>query len=266
VDNSPSSWAAKAESELSTLKDVAGARIELDQEGEVTSVHVVTHSHKQARLIVRDVVTLLKVRFRRDIDYKMVSIAYAAEAPSRPPTPSSRPMPGPSPVAAAVPDEPVESEPEDEDREDVEPGPVRDDRIRFSSVNLFVSGLRTQAQVELRWKGIARTGSASGWSTRAGAQRLIADAALAAIHEFLEDEVALSVHEVETVKLGRRRAIVVSLSLLAHRSEKILVGTCTVEQDPQQAVVLATLSALNRIFGGLRTKEPTVYVLRPTST
>ena len=46
---------------------------------------------------------------------------------------------------------------------------------------------------------------------------------------------------------------------------KRLVGCCTVEQDAQQAVALATLAALNRVVGGLRTKEPTEYVLRPTS-
>jgi len=38
-----------------------------------------------------------------------------------------------------------------------------------------------------------------------------------------------------------------------------------VEQDAQQAVALATLAGLNRVLGGLRTKEPTEYVLRPSS-
>jgi hypothetical protein len=49
------------------------------------------------------------------------------------------------------------------------------------------------------------------------------------------------------------------------RQEKILVGTCVIEQDLHQAVVFATLAALNRLVGGLRPKEPTEYVLRPTS-
>ena len=39
-----------------------------------------------------------------------------------------------------------------------------------------------------------------------------------------------------------------------------------IEQDPPQAVVLATLDALNRVVGGLRVKEPTEYVLRPTTS
>jgi len=140
------------------------------------------------------------------------------------------------------------------------------ERMRFGSVNLFVSGPRTQAQVELRWKGLARMGGASGWSTRDGAHRLVAQATLAAVQEFLDGEVAFGQPDVEFVRMGRRRMALVALSLLAHRQEKLLVGSCAVEQDVQQAVVLATLAALNRIMGGLPTRVPTEYVLRPTST
>ena len=150
--------------------------------------------------------------------------------------------------------------------EEPEPERVGAERIRFGSVNLFVSGPRTQAQVELRWNGLARMGGASGWSTRDGAHRLVAQATLAAVQEFLDGEIAFGHPEVEFVRMGRRRVVLVALSLLAHRQEKVLVGSCAVEQDVQQAVVLSTLAALNRIVGGLPTRVPTEYVLRPTST
>ena len=42
-------------------------------------------------------------------------------------------------------------------------------------------------------------------------------------------------------------------------------GGCTVESDTPQAVVLATLSALNRVVAGMKAKEPTEYVLRSES-
>jgi hypothetical protein len=171
-----------------------------------------------------------------------------------------KPAPAPAPLrgrreAPGPASEPVIPEPE---------APL-EERIRFGSVNLYVAGSRAQAQVELRWKGVPRMGSASGWSTREGAHRLIATATLNSIQEFLDDDVALGVADVEFVQMGRRQVAVVGLTLLAHRQEKLLVGSCTVEQDVQQAVVLATLTALNRVVGGLRTKEPTEYVLRPAS-
>ena len=94
----------------------------------------------------------------------------------------------------------------------------------------------------------------------------MAAAALAALQEFLDDDVALGVEAVEVVRMGGHEVAVVGLALLTHRQEKILTGCCTVGRDLPQAVVLATLSALNRVIGGLKTKEPIEYVLRPAST
>ena len=144
--------------------------------------------------------------------------------------------------------------------------PVRDDRIRYENANLIVHGQRTQAQVELRWKGLPRIGNASGWSARDDAHRLVAQATTLAVQEFLSDPIALSVREVSFLETGGHRVVLVVLSLLAHRHEKVLTGSCTVERDTTQAVVLATLSALNRLVAGMRVKEPTEYVLRAETT
>lgn len=263
LDTRTASWAAQAETAIRALRDVEGVSIQLEGE-EIREIHVLTRSKRPPKQIVRDVQTVLLARFGRSIDYRVVSVAFtrgepaaadsmvAETAESAPPAaaPSSAPAPARAPRALAEPD--FES--------------AGAERIRFGSVNLFVSGPRTQAQVELRWKGLARMGGASGWSTRDGAYRLVAQATLAAVQEFLDGEVAFGQPDVEFVRIGRRRMAVVALSLLAHRQEKLLVGSCAVEQDVQQAVVLATLAALNRIMGGLPTRVPTEYVLRPTST
>jgi len=244
--DSTTSWTAKAEAAIRSLRDVEGASIQAEGD-EIREIHILTHSSRPAKQIVRDVQTVLQTRFDRRIDHRVVSVAYAKGESATPRhEPTARPVtvvPPPQPAEAAAPE-----------------------RIRFAGVNLFVSGPRTQAQVELKWKGLPRMGSASGWSTRSGAHRLVSQATIAAVQEFLADEVALAVHDVEILKLGRRRAVVVSLALLADRQEKVLVGSCVVEQDVPQSVVLATLAALNRVVGGLRTKEPTEYILRPTST
>ncbi len=253
LDTSRTSWTSKAEAAIRALRDVEGANIQLDGE-EIREIHVLTRSMRPPKQIVRDVQTVLLTRFNRSIDYRVVSVAYV-----KPELAGSEHAP-----AARAPAGGVDTRAEPKATAEFErAGP---ERIRFGSVNLFVSGPRTQAQVELRWKGLSRMGSASGWSTRDGAHRLVAQATLAAVQEFLAGEVALGSPDVEFVKAGRRRVAVVTLALLAHRQEKLLVGGCTIEQDVQQAVVLATLAGLNRIVGGLPTREPTEYVLRPTST
>ena len=236
MDSTRTSWTAKAEAAILTLRDVEGASIQAAND-EVREIHVLTSSSRPAKQIVRDVQTLLLTRFNQSIDHRVVSVAYTEPGVA----------PGPRPGVA--------------------PGPSRDsqqdgapaalvDRPRFVSANLYVSGSRAQAQVELKWRGVPRMGSASGWSTRDSAFRLIATATTAAIQEYLEDGLALSLTEVEFVRLGRHTVVVVALELLAHREQKMLVGCCAVGQDRQQAVVLATLAALNRVLGGLPGREP----------
>jgi hypothetical protein len=248
LDTPRSTWTARAEAALRTLRDVDQASIEAEGD-EVREIHIVSSSLRQPKQIVRDVQSLLRTSFDLTIDHRVVSVAFL-----RPADPGTAKLRG-----AAEPDPGRAPEPVPARR--VAPA----DRIRFGSVNLYVTGPRAQAQVELRWKGITRMGSASGWSTREGGQRLIAQATLAAVQEFLDEDMALSVNGLEFTRVGGQEVALVGLLLLAHRHEKPLVGSCTVEHDAQQAVVLATLAALNRVVGGLRTKEPTEYVLRPTS-
>jgi hypothetical protein len=240
---------AKAEAAIMALRDVEGVAIQADGE-EIREIHVLSASSRPPKQIVRDVQTLLLTRFNRTIDHRVVSVAFTSPGPTPGSNAATATMARPS-VAPEPPAVPVTA---------------ADDRIRFGSANLFVSGPRVQAQVELRWKGVPRMGSATGLSTRDGAHRLIAQATLAAIQEFLEEDIALSLEGLDIFRLGRRDIVVVGLDLITHREHKSLSGCCTVEQDVQQAVVLATLAALNRVLGGLPVKEPTEYVLRPTSS
>jgi hypothetical protein len=301
VDVAKSPWFIKAEAEIKTLRDVESASVQGDGDA-IREIHVLTRSNRPPKQIVRDVQAVLLNRFNRSIDYRVVSVAYlslgasgdhgdsngSTPAPSAdPPVPdfdAGQESPRPSPVkvveaprasapyleAAATAARANEPSPAPmgkvvEGPNAVSDRPPLDERIRFGGVNLYVSGPRTQAQVELLWRGLPRLGTASGWSTRSGAHRLVASAALSAVQEFLAEELALTLIDVEFLRLGRKRAVVVSLSMLVERQEKILVGTCVIEQDLHQAVVFATLAALNRLVAGLRAKEPTEYVLRPTS-
>lgn len=248
--NTTTTVAARAEAAIRRLQGIEGVRVEAEGNS-IRAIHILAPPGRPAKTYVRDVQTALQTQLGVSIDFRVVSVAFTrgeldAEPAERPVESVVSPTPAAAPVA------------------EPEPPALRDDRIRFESVNLFVSGPRTQAQVELRWKGLPRMGSASGWSTRDESHRLVAQATATAVQEFLADPVALSVQGVEFVDVGRSKVAIVSLSLLAHRQERLLTGSCSIEQDTPQAVVLATLAALNRVVGGLSVKEPTEYVLRPS--
>jgi hypothetical protein len=246
---STTTLAARAEAAIRRLRDVEGVSVRTDG-NDILEIHVTTSSERPPKNIVRDVQTVLRTGVGVSIDHRVVSVALAqkgavavAEAPADPPAPSAF------------------------DALDAPEAPARTaERIQFEGVNLFVSGPRTQAQVELRWKGLPRIGSATGWSSRDESHRLVAQAAAAAVQEFLADPIALNVQGVEFATFGRHRVALVAISLVAHRQEKLLTGSCPIDQDTPQAVVLATLDALNRVVAGLRVKEPTEYVLRPTTS
>ncbi len=247
--------AERAEAAIRRLREVDGVSVRVEAD-EVVEVHVVSSSQRSPKQIVRDVQAVLRTELNLAIDHRIVSVALARpeerEVPDRKPAPRRERAPEPEPVFASRP-------------EAAPAPPPREDRIRYENANLIVHGQRTQAQVELRWKGLPRVGNASGWSARDDAHRLVAQATTLAVQEFLADPIALNVREVSFVETGGHRVVVVVLSLLAHRHERVLTGSCTVEKDTPQAVVLATLDALNRLVAGMRVKEPTEYVLRAES-
>lgn len=258
MDAARAGWMSQAEAALMSLRDVESAVIHA-QGDEIREIHIVTSSNRPAKQIVRDVESLLAARFHRVINHKVVSVAFtgrpvAAAAPAVTPDPVAVPAHEPAPVAApAATAAPAAS-----------PDPV-DTRIRFKAANVFVNGTRVQAQVDFQWKGLPRSGTSAGHGTRDAGQRLVAQAVLQGIQDFLEEDLALSLDGVEMARVGGREVAVVTVQLVAHREHKSLVGCCTVEQDVPQAVALATLAAVNRVLGGLPTREPVEYVLRPTS-
>lgn len=222
---------------------------------------------------MRDVESALNACLQKRIDHRVISVVMmegpegvegggaetGSEAAPRAGTRAEAGPPAPAPAARTA------------DRERPAPPAVTargagHERVRFVGANLYVAGLRTQAQVEIAWRGVTRLGSATGASARDDAGRLVAAATLQALQPFLGEERMLAVQDVARLRMGRRTVVVVAVKLLEQRAEKALTGSCTLEHDLPQTVVFATLSAVNRILGGLAVREPVEYELRPTST
>jgi hypothetical protein len=226
---------------------------------------------------VRDVESALNAYLRKRIDHRVISVVMEREEADG--VDSDRTA-GADAAGAGMPAKPVTPPPAEARRREPAEGPTfgesslpaapargtRRERLRFVSANLYVAGLRTQAQVEIAWQGVTRMGSATGPSTRDNAARLVASATLQALQPFLGEVRTLAVQDVARVRMGGRTVVVVAVKLLEQRSEKALTGSCTLEHDLPQTVVFATLSAVNRILGGVAVREPVEYELRPTST
>ena len=255
------------------LREIEYATITTDGE-EIKEVHVVARTTRKPKQIVRDVESALKATLGRHVDHRVISVVIEREdaAPTNatraatPRAPAYEPAPeAPRTVVSEAPRSMSEPSERTAPRMRLAAPPTGGARVRFVSANLYVAGLRTQAQVELTWRGMTRLGSATGPSTRENAERLVASATLSALQPFLGEERTLAVEDVARLRMGRRAVYVVSVKLLEQRSEKVLTGSCTLEQDAPQTVVFATLAAVNRILGGMASQEPVEYELRPAS-
>jgi hypothetical protein len=94
----------------------------------------------------------------------------------------------------------------------------------------------------------------------------VANATLDALAHFVADDCSFSLEDVGVVGLGRDRVVLVTVDFLSISEERTVSGSCiAAEDDLLYSVVCATLNAVNRIFEGLRTKEPLEYEIEPES-
>jgi len=136
-------------------------------------------------------------------------------------------------------------------------------RIEFIGVSVAQAHLRAEARVELALDGVETVAAVGGVDSADSVLRIIAEATLKGVQQFLEQESAFSLSAVEQCVVGGKAVIVVNVCHVAERQEKLLVGACPVNGDITRAAALATLDAVNRFLRRLPLKEPVEYEVGP---
>lgn len=239
-------WVTEAQKLLLSLRDIVGADIILnDDEDAVAEINILAEGHRPPKQIVRDVRSALRAEYQVDVDYRKISVAQR-----RDPERDAQSEGGATILslpAAQVDEEPTAA------------------RLSFEGVTVDVDQALCRVRVELSLGDREAVGEASGPNAPQQLLRLAAEAALAAIGKFLAPQASLVLAEVREVTLAGQPLVLVGVSFFKDRTGKVLTGTALVDHSLQQAVVCATLSALNRILGRLRFREPVEYRIRPTS-
>jgi hypothetical protein len=105
------------------------------------------------------------------------------------------------------------------------------------------------AEVELDWvDGIKVRGSASGQSSATVDLRVAAEAALRALEQFAEGELAFELIGVKAIRAFDANVVIVSVANRKAGPQRLL-GSCLVEGDPVRGAAVAVLSATNRVMG-----------------
>ena len=162
------------------------------------------------------------------------------------PTPASS-EPG-RPTLTAVPEYRITERPTEVD-DDLTPQLVestRPPRILIQRMQLVSAGLGVTTSVSLSWLGEAYLGESAAAATPSSVHRSVATATLRALEEVVGSAARFELEQLEINQLGPDRAVVVVVSMLTKLGAERLTGVSVVREDVRQAVIRATLDALNR--------------------
>ena len=303
--NERDAWVADAQRWIGQIKGVLQCKIELDDDGEVSGIHVVAGFDREPRHIVRDVESLLKARLGIDVYYKKIGVvqvldngddsvvlpgtASPSPEPIDPPpasggqspdleSPGARLAGGPGPQSdprsrvsfhapgfespddwdfssglAAADDpgaEPGTGSMPDHMQEPPIPAVLVTEtlapRIVCSGVGVLASESLVRAEVQLQVGSIEERGTREGPNHPDSDLVLVAEATLAAVSSLLSDKVLLHLQEIRTTTVGEQTVLLSAVSLVEGRRNELLFGVCSTLHNRQQAVVYATLDAVNR--------------------
>jgi hypothetical protein len=227
--------ARRAEALVASVQDVASCRIRIDGAGNVTEVHVVSRAGKSPKLVARDVEGVLKAGMDLDVDYKKIGVVV------------------------------VDVNPEAPDDIPLEEFPILEHAPRFAfvSVNVVSSRAGMRAEVELSREAAESFGSSETENPASNALAVVAEATLRAVSEFLDDATRLCLGGVLKVSLAGDDAILVRVDVVGARCTKSVAGSAIVAAGNEaQAVVFATLDAINRLTGKFEFKSSIEYKIK----
>jgi hypothetical protein len=231
-------WVKDAERWICQIQGVLQCKIDLDDEGEVTGVHVVSGMDRDPRHLVRDVEGLLKARLGLDVYYKKIGIVQvvdsdAEEAENEPEPPGGGgaetvPFPGLAPTSAVLLEE------------------VPSPRIQCNGVGVLASERSMRAEVNLQAGLVEVRGVHEGPNHPDSDIAVVGQATVAAVSQLVEDPILLNLSDVRLAEMAGQPVVLAAVELVEGRRSERLYGTCSAKHNRQQAVVYAILDALNR--------------------
>jgi hypothetical protein len=126
------------------------------------------------------------------------------------------------------------------------PEPRLAGRPSIAKMHLVSAGLDVTASVTLTSGGRTATGESRGLASPSGVHRAVAVATLLAVEELIGGVARVELEHLEITPMGTERTVVVLLTMLTAQGSEHLTGAAAVRDDVRQAVIRATLDALNR--------------------
>ena len=172
----------------------------------ITEIHVLSDTGRSPKQIARDIQSAILVQFGTTIDHKLISIA---QIPS-------------------------------------ETSTKLRDRLVFEEISISKNKNRSTASVTLCDGESTFSGEASALNDSMEVNKMVCQATLNAVSNFIEPVMMLSPIDVKIFDLTGEKAIAVCIAVKIQDSVERFLGSSFVGDDAGSAVVKATLDALNR--------------------
>jgi len=225
---------------VTALRAVAGvtdAEILPDQRGGPGTLRLQLAPGADEVLVGTRVSKLLREGFGLGVDADRVQIYEEAPASALEAVPDADSEPGGGAAPAGLAGEvPAEQAIADE----------RGARLLIQRMQLVSAREGVTSEVTLELGGRAHTGSAGAASTPSSVHRSVALATLRAVEGAVLGRLRFELEHLETTAMGADRAVVVEVSMITTHGSERLTGVSAVREDARQAVIRATLNALNR--------------------
>jgi hypothetical protein len=205
------------EAALAQVSEIKAARVVASEDGFIQEIHVLALPNKTPKQIVRDIESTIMASFGIAIDHKKISIAQLG--------PDVMPQSGPKQSA----------------------------RAQIKSINAEISGVQAVITVALELEGDTYVGQSLGPNSQTGRKRLVSQATLNAIEEYLHGAMSFALEDVDIVDLGSESVAVACVTLVTSLGEQAFAGSALVRQNEKDSIVRATLDAINRRMGFLTT-------------
>jgi hypothetical protein len=210
---------SEIEEALSQVSEIRAARVVASPGGVIEEIHVLALPSKAPKQLVRDIESTLMAAFGIAIDHKKISIAQLGHENVQQVAESTKPYA----------------------------------RAQIKSINAEVVGVYVNIAVSLELEGELFVGKATGPASRTGRERLVAEATLDAIAQYLQGAFTFALEDVEIIRLGRESVAVSCVVLVTSLGEQAFAGSALVRQNDNDSIVRATLDAINRRLGFLTT-------------
>lgn len=194
---------------LNKLPSVISSRFVIDEDSNIVELHILSDIKPSPKQLVRDIQSAMLTKYDIRLDHKIISIAQINN----------------------------------------ESFSYKENRFSLHNVKIASEGSKSTAEVTLSQKGKFYSGIAQGGNSSTSRMRHISNATLDAVQNALDIEYTFILADITNVSISHKKAYLVSISHLFEFGEELLCGSSFVTKDDSEAIVKASLDAINRRLG-----------------